>query len=795
MLTKIIRTVVLLILLNGFGVDLSAQCPDNLNLTTQAEVDNFIIAYPNCTSIPGDVIIEGLNINQLSSLSNIESVGGDFMLKNSPLITNLSGLNQLDSIFGDFDVINQDNLVHLNALSGLRFIGGGLNIASSASLNSITGLSNLNHIGEYLALDALTTIPSLEGLEQITTVSGFLWVRNCHALTHLEGLQSIESVGGDLVLIWNYDMADISGLRSLKTVGEDFNIGFEQQITSLIGLDSLSSIGGFFSLSANTALENIEALGNLQIILGNFSITGNTSLIHLNGLDRLDSLGGTLFIKGNTLLSDCAAFGICEVLPSIAGADIDNNAVGCNTIMEIEAKCNDKFGEVNGQLFRDFNCDGIMNDIDLALPYVLLQNTDNNIPFSFTNSLGMYQKLLLDNTSFNFSASDIPGYTAFPESHMLTTGPMAELFTAYDFGYCPDSLFHNILVFLSEYNPPRPGFTNSYQICVENVGTQTENVLFSFALDENLDPDLFTIMDADGGTISDLSANWMIDNLPPYQQKCFGVELYLDPAAPLGLIFSTTANTQITPITPETNMADNIDSLTQTIVGSYDPNDKTVDREVIFNPDLTGGEWLEYHIRFQNTGTFPATFIEVLDTLDQKLDIRFFDMIVASHDYELSFPSDGVLKWRFDNINLPDSTTNEPESHGFITYRIKIQEELDWVDPVLNRAGIYFDFNEVILTNYAQTSAMLTNTVDLKTEKEALLEVYPNPASDILQIVRKEVSIKKVNLLSVSGKVLKTIQLSSNPISIRIDDLPRGFYLLTYRGPYGKLISQKLVIN
>jgi len=58
-----------------------------------------------------------------------------------------------------------------------------------------------------------------------------------------------------------------------------------------------------------------------------------------------------------------------------------------------------------------------------------------------------------------------------------------------------------------------------------------------------------------------------------------------------------------------------------------------------------------------------------------------------------------TLRFRFDDINLPDSTNDEPNSHGFVTFEISPKENLPSGTEIVNSAGIYFDFNEVIYTN------------------------------------------------------------------------------------------------
>ncbi len=147
----------------------------------------------------------------------------------------------------------------------------------------------------------------------------------------------------------------------------------------------------------------------------------------------------------------------------------------------------------------------------------------------------------------------------------------------------------------------------------------------------------------------------------------------------------------------------------QDIVGSYDPNDKLVS-PVGFTDQhyVNPGTRMEYTIRFQNTGTFKAFNVWVHDTLSSHWDMTSFEMQSSSHDYTLDLLPDGagntVAIWSFPDINLPDSTNNEPESHGYIKFKISPKADLAIGTQVENFADIYFDYNDPIRTNTTHTT-------------------------------------------------------------------------------------------
>ncbi|WP_246000443.1 DUF7619 domain-containing protein [Pontibacter diazotrophicus] len=138
------------------------------------------------------------------------------------------------------------------------------------------------------------------------------------------------------------------------------------------------------------------------------------------------------------------------------------------------------------------------------------------------------------------------------------------------------------------------------------------------------------------------------------------------------------------------------------ISDSFDPNDKLVTPQGLTEENLTPtGTALKYKIRFQNTGTDVAYRVVVVDTLSEYLDLSTLQIGSASHGYtyEVSGKGRPVITWTFQNIMLPDSTSDEPGSHGYIQFSIKPKADLPEKTVVENFADIFFDFNSPVRTN------------------------------------------------------------------------------------------------
>jgi len=144
-----------------------------------------------------------------------------------------------------------------------------------------------------------------------------------------------------------------------------------------------------------------------------------------------------------------------------------------------------------------------------------------------------------------------------------------------------------------------------------------------------------------------------------------------------------------------------IDIDCQEIIGSYDPNDKTVQPTGIADQHyIEEGTELTYKIRFQNTGSDTAFRVVIIDTLKNDfLDLQTFKITNTSHSYNARITNQNVLIVEFDNILLPDSTTNEPASHGFVQYKITPFQDAPKNSIITNLGDIYFDYNHPITTN------------------------------------------------------------------------------------------------
>ncbi|MBK6274261.1 MAG: hypothetical protein IPF58_05920 [Saprospirales bacterium] len=135
---------------------------------------------------------------------------------------------------------------------------------------------------------------------------------------------------------------------------------------------------------------------------------------------------------------------------------------------------------------------------------------------------------------------------------------------------------------------------------------------------------------------------------------------------------------------------DNFKNIKQTVVGSIDPNDKTCLEGKIATPDIIG-DFVNYLIRFENTGTANAENVVVTDFIDlAKFDISSLELTSTSHSCKTVISNGNKVQFVFDNINLPFT---DPNKYGYVAFKIKTKPNLVIGDSLKNTADIYFDYN------------------------------------------------------------------------------------------------------
>jgi Leucine-rich repeat (LRR) protein len=238
---------------------------------------------------------------------------------------------------------------------------------------------------------------------------------------------------------------------------------------------------------------------------------------------------------------------------------------------------------------------------------------------------------------------------------------------------------------------------------------------------------------------------------------------------------------------------------------SFDPNDiSAVAEGVGAQHFIPKNSELEYKIRFQNTGNDTAFVVRVLDKIPNELDLTTLRIGSASHPMTYSLKANGSLEFLFQNILLEDSTSNEPKSHGFVTYKIKTKANIVTGTTIQNQAFIYFDANLPVATNiYTHTigenlSTIFITSIDVVDNQQFSISVRPNPMHDAAVFEIRDSQSPHYALLTLYntlGQAVKTQSFIGQTLVLQRDDLPQGCYFYKITSGGTSVAQGKLVVE
>ncbi|MCB0768115.1 MAG: hypothetical protein KDB95_12980, partial [Flavobacteriales bacterium] len=420
-------------------------------------------------------------------------------------------------------------------------------------------------------------------------------------------------------------------------------------------------------------------------------------------------------------------------------------------------------GRLTGRVFHDADQNCAFDGGDVGLPYHVL-TIEPGAQLAITSGNGAYQRAL-DPGAYTVQQSLIEAEQLCPTADPAPFNiPASGGTVIVDFADS-STVQHDVEIFISTHVAARPGFPTRIDLFVQNRSFYPSGEL-SIALDYDpllQDPGISTWshpgLPAFGG------AQYTFDALVPADIGLLGQEL----------VYTAT----VTNTTFEQNTSNNTHVASRIITGSYDPNDKRgvanssgSDSQFILNAD----EWIEYTVRFQNTGTDTAFTVVIRDAIEEDLDVESLQILGASHAFEPSFGQDRELVFTFNDVLLPDSTTDWLGSQGFVAFRLKPVTGLLPGTIIENTANIYFDFNPPVITEPSVLVAEFTTGVGDALTSD--VRVFPNPNTGIFTIHTKGRMLQRIELLSVDGRLLRIVPMQGDLMMIDMKDLATGHYLL-----------------
>ena len=432
-------------------------------------------------------------------------------------------------------------------------------------------------------------------------------------------------------------------------------------------------------------------------------------------------------------------------------------------------------GIVSGTVFLDMNSNGIFDDDEAPLGGSLV-SAKMLQAVTTTNSTGDYTFLVWQPNDTIRAQLPSPHYTSQPSYHLVTQSG-----STLDFAIQPKPDAQDYAIHATAHAVFRPGFSTNITLACSNPGTVNADVEVKVVLPGFIDYETANpLPDAlDGDTLV-----WHLPGIASLGSSSILLTVKPEVLAVLGT--PVEIRTEIGPVDTDLVPADNTSLIHEVLIGSYDPNDKAVVPESITPEQLGAGATLTYRVRFQNTGTFPATFVRIIDTLSNDLDIATLRIISSSHPMTWQLSENRILECLFDNINLPDSSSNEPGSHGFVLFSIQARPSLPVGTSIYNQAAIYFDFNVPVFTNFAQMLVKQTVGTSSASLPHSGIRLVPNPAPNVVRIFfdEKTEASALIRLFNTSGQLVleKHAGAGTDSDTIDVSALPAGTYLVKISG-------------
>jgi Leucine-rich repeat (LRR) protein len=741
--------------LKNFSNVKELRCSDNILSSLDLSV------FPNLLKL--DCNTNRLTSLDLSTQTNITEVICHHNHLNSILAKDQNSISKLICYSNRFSVMKLDQFLNLKELN----CSG--NLLTKLDVNNLKELINLNFDSNEIATIDLSNLTNIESLSFESNLFTDINLANNYKLTGLNLRYN---------QIKNIDVSSITNLISLffdSNLISNINLKNNKLLKNLYcGNNKLISL----DLSNQSLLTDLYCQGNL---LTSLDASNQKNLKSLNCSDNqitfLNLKNGTnefFNVTGNNLKFLCIDDNIYEQYTA-ANYLKSSNIYDCSLNSYCSFTPGGIFYTIQGNQKLDSNINGC-DELDRSFPNLNFSITDGTVrgnvisdnSGNYTISVGGGMYIItpiLENSNY-FSVS--------PESITLTFENEA-ITSIQDFCIMPNGVHQDVDVTILPTLPARPGFNATYKIIYRNKGTSVQSGSVSLSFNDTV-LDYVSAIPVINNQMTD-KLIWDYVNLEPLESREIVVVLNVNspmetPAVNINDRLSF--NALITPVIDDEKPVDNSFALRQTVVGSFDPNDKTCLEGDVITPSLIG-EYVNYLIRFENTGNYPAENIVIKDMIDlSKFDISTLVPTKASHDFVTKISDGNKVEFIFEKINLPfDDATND----GYIAFKIKTLPTLAVGDSFTNEANIYFDYNFPILTNKVTSTFKTLGTQDF--EFSNYFSVYPNPTNDILNIdTKNSIEVKSMAVYDILGQLVIAVPDAQKVSKIDVSKLITGNYFL-----------------
>ena len=553
----------------------------------------------------------------------------------------------------------------------------------------------------------------------------------------------------------DYTVTDALGCQGTGFFGvQQVDATVTPTVTDIQGACAGSDVGGF-TVHQNAGLSRVQLYD-----LNGIPVDAEVQLLEFSNHTYEGLAAGSYTLYTYPMLSQCLV-----PIP----IEVPDLGPGCTQVTGTS------WYDADGDCVLDGGEIGIAGSVLLIQPGSQYAITGPNGNFSFNLPVGNYTLAQTDPTLDPYCPATMP-------APFTVNGPIANIDLANNSTAPLDLRIHGTA------SNAQPGFAHTVHASVVNSTIMATGLV---TVTCTLDPVVnYVSATPTPLLVSGNVITWEIAELDYFGTQGFTVQTTVPVATPLGTVLLHSFS--VASVAADANLSNNTDQATRVVQGSYDPNDKTAvtsSRASDAFYYIDDDEWIDYTIRFQNTGTAPATWVTVTDTLPGTLDMATFQMGVASHAQAVSFKPGRVVEWYFDNINLPDSTSDELGSHGFVKFRIKPQGPLVAGTVIENTANIFFDFNEPVITEPSVLVAESSTNFHEGVDATDRLTVFPDPVSDVLTFkpFKNDPGPFAVELLASDGRLLGSVRTHSRMADVA--ELAPGLYMIRVNGYSARFIK------
>lgn len=373
-----------------------------------------------------------------------------------------------------------------------------------------------------------------------------------------------------------------------------------------------------------------------------------------------------------------------------------NAGSGCNYDFAITPAV-----KVSGIVYYDNNRNATYQTTEAGISSQSVSFNAQRSAYTYTD--GTYETYLpIGSYTETFDKRDAYGTSVSnPSSYSIVGNTGGAVFPNYNFGayFSPTLIDSRIKMWVTGI-PPVVGQVCSFTARVYNTGSFTTADTLVFYYDSlliPLDTNLSFVINPLTHTIT-----YITGAIVPARYQNITFTFLVPSTVAAGQILHNWAFVNPTS-QPDINMADNTTHNYITVLSSYDPNNKLSETNTS-NPQIhNGANWsngdddIQYIINYQNTGTYAAVNITIIDTLPTSVDAASFRFLHSSNGCRIT-RNGQVITFKYTGIYLPDSAHNPEGSKGFIVFEVKPIRSLQQGDSIVNRAAIYFDYNTPVIT-------------------------------------------------------------------------------------------------